>query len=69
VGLNSCGGVELGVGVDGLEVLVDVRDGRLEELGHLGLGEPDGVGVEADLDARAAVLGLVEDELLRRVVA
>jgi len=42
----------------------------LEQLGHQRLREPGRLAFEATLDARAAVLGLVEDELaLGRVVA
>ena len=41
---------------------VHIGHGRLEQLGHLPLGKPDRAGFEADLDAGAAVLGLVEQE-------
>lgn len=61
--LTSCRLDEFAVGEDFVEVLGDVLGCRLEQLGNLRLGEPQGVSVEATLDASAAVLGLVEDEL------
>jgi len=42
------------------------RDDRLvalEEVGHLGQGQPGRFALEADLDPSAAVLGLVKEEL------
>ena len=59
---------------DVLDVPGDDRLVALEQLGHLPERQPDGLAVEADLDAGAAVLGLVEEELrlgtsdVRRIV-
>lgn len=44
------------------------RDDRLvalKQVGHLGKRQPGGLALEADLDAGATVLGLVEEELGR----
>ena len=41
----------------------DVWDGGLEQVGHLGLGEPYRIVKQADLDPGFAVLGLVEHQL------
>jgi len=43
-------------------VEIDVGDGGLKQLGDERLRQPDGLVLEAALDAGAAVLGLVEDE-------
>ena len=60
--LNSCGLVQFFLGVNRLEVDVDVRDCRLEEICELDLREPDRLVFEAALNAGAAVFGLVEDQ-------
>jgi hypothetical protein len=58
------------LGEDAFQVLVHGRHGNPEQLGDQGLTQPDYVGLEAALDARAAVLGLVEDDAgFRRSVA
>jgi hypothetical protein len=44
-------------------VEVNVRDGGLEKFSDLGLREPDGFIVKPTLDAGAAALGLVENDL------
>ena len=41
----------------------DVVGRGLEKVSHLPLGEPDGVAVKADIDARLAALDLVDDDL------
>jgi hypothetical protein len=61
--LDSCLCVEFAFLVDVLKVEVDVLDRRLKQLGHEGLRQPDRLALEAALDARAPVLGLVEDQL------
>jgi hypothetical protein len=40
----------------------DILRRGLEQLGHLRLREPDGFVLKAALDARAAILRLVEDD-------
>src|SRR5262249_15070848 len=60
VRLDSCPRVELPLLVDVLQMEVDVLERRLEQLGHEGLREPDRLALEAAVDARAPVLGLVE---------
>ena len=60
---NSClAAGQLTVREDPLEVLVHRRHRDLEQLGDQRLREPDGLILEAALDARAAVLGLIEDD-------
>ena len=44
-------------------MLPDVLLGRLEKLRHVLLREPDGFVLKPALDARSAILGLVEDEV------
>jgi hypothetical protein len=39
-----------------------IRDGALEQLRHLVLGQPDGLILQPDLHAGAAVFDLVKDE-------
>jgi hypothetical protein len=60
---NSCPRVQLALGKDRLQVMVDRAYADLEELGHQLLREPDGLALEPALDARSPVLGLVEDQL------
>jgi hypothetical protein len=43
-------------------MLRDVLGGRLEQLRHLRLRQPDRIALEAALDARSAILGLVKDQ-------
>jgi putative ATP-dependent endonuclease of the OLD family len=49
--LTSCVGEQLAVGVQLTEVLRDLLRGRLEQLGHLGLREPERLALEPALDA------------------
>lgn len=60
--LTSCRFRQFAFGEDGFQMEGDVLWGGLEEVGDLGLGEPDRFVLEAALDAGAAVFGLVEDE-------
>lgn len=59
---EGCRPVELAFVVDVLDVLVDRADVLLEELGQQRLRQPERLALEATLDARPAVLGLLEDE-------
>jgi len=54
--------LELALLVEVPDVEADVLLRRLEEFGHLGLAEPDGLVLQAHLDAQALVGGRVEQE-------
>lgn len=47
----------------------DAPDGNVEQLGHLRLGQPDGLAVGAQLDAAVAVLAGGEDQVAHAVAA
>src|SRR5690606_19138066 len=59
---DSCRSLEFPLLIDVSEVFVDGAQVLLEQLGDLGLGEPKSLILEAALDARAAVLGLVQQD-------
>jgi len=56
---NSCRRVQFLLGVKLTEVVVYGVHADLEEFGHQGLREPERLPLEAALDPRAPVLGLV----------
>ena len=60
---DSCPRGEFTLLVDVLEVLVDGADVLLKQVGHELLREPDSLVLKPALDARLAVLGLVENDL------
>lgn len=66
---KSSFGRQFAIGENALEVLVYSRHGDLEQLREMRPGEPDRFVFEPAFDARAAVLGLVEDDFgVRRSV-
>jgi hypothetical protein len=60
---DSCRRVQLGLLIDVLQVLVDRADILLKQLRDQDLRKPDGLVLEAAIDARPAVFGLIEDDL------
>ena len=60
---DSCRRVEFGLLVDVLQMLVDRANILLKQFRDQGLRKPDGLALEAALDACPAVFGLVEDDL------
>ena len=61
--LGSCLPLQLLGAEDVSQMQADVVGRGLEKVSHLPLGEPDGVAVKADIDARLAALDLVDDDL------
>jgi hypothetical protein len=64
---DSCLSAQLALVEEVHEVLVDRPNILLEQLGDLGLGEPKRLALEAALEARSPVLGLIEEELRGRL--
>mgnify|MGYP001578538324 CR=1 FL=1 len=60
---DGCLATELPLVEDVHEVLVDGPHVLLEQIGDQRLRQPDGLALEAALDARPAVFGLLENEL------
>ncbi len=50
--------------VDFFEVQRDVLGGDVEEVGDLGLGSPDGVGVGVEFELDVLAAGFVNDDFL-----
>ncbi len=61
--LGSCRLLQLPLGVHVLEVESDVVGGRVEQLGHLLLRQPDGVVLKPDVESHLTVRRLVEDDV------
>ena len=61
--LGRCLPLELLGSEDVSQMQADVVGRGLEKVSHLPLGQPDGISVEADINARLAALGLVDDDL------
>ncbi len=43
--------------------MADVLFGGLEQVGHVLLGEPDGLALQPDINLHLAVFGLIDEEL------
>ena len=59
----SCAALQLALRVNVLEMQADVLLGRLEQLRHVLLGQPDGLALKPHIDLKLSVLGLVDEEL------
>ena len=61
--LGSCLPLQLLGAEDVSQMQADVVGRGLEKVSHLPLGQPDGIPIEANIDARLATLDLVDDDL------
>jgi hypothetical protein len=62
---NSWLWLQFALGINAFQVLVYGWHGDLEKVGDKYLGEPYCLILETALDARVAILGLIEDQLRR----
>ena len=62
----SCPALQLAFRVNVLQVQADVLLGRLEQLRHVRLREPDGFALEAHVNLQLPVFRLIDEELAAR---